>query len=90
MDLEHFDYGAYLRENHLEYPRYYEDAPFYKYYWEYQLHEIKKYFRELVDYAKEYSRQTRGEEVQVSGNFFTLMPSYFALEPYADVIITEM
>ena len=89
-DLDSFDYGQYLRENGLEYPKYYEDAPLYKYYWEYQLREIKKYFRELVEYAKAYSRETRGEEVEVSGNFFTVMPSYFALEPYADVIITEM
>lgn len=90
LDLDTFDYGQYLRDNNLEYPKYYEDAPLYKYYWEYQLHEIKKYFKELADYAKEYSRETRGEEVLVSGNFFTLMPSYYALEPYADVIITEM
>lgn len=90
VDLDTFDYGAYLRDNGLDYPVYYEDVPLYKYYWDYQLREIKTYFKELVDFAKAYSRETRGEEVQVSGNFFTVMPSYFALAPYADVIITEM
>lgn len=89
-DLETFDYGQYLRENHLDYPAYDEKIPLYKYYWDYQLRQIKRYFKELVDFAKEYSLRTRGKEVAVSGNFFTVMPSYFALAPYADVIITEM
>ncbi|MDR0656980.1 MAG: hypothetical protein LBG22_11755 [Treponema sp.] len=89
-DFQQFHYGEYILKNNLEYPRYYEDVPLYKYYWEYQLHQIKKYFAELVDYAKDYSRKTKNRDILVSGNFFTLMPSYYALEPYTDVIITEM
>jgi hypothetical protein len=88
-DLERFDYAGYLLKNNLDYPRYYEDVPLYKYYWDYQLRQIKKYFKELADYIKDYGRE-QGREVLVSGNFFTLMPSYFPLAPYADVIITEM
>lgn len=90
VDLDTFDYGKYIVENKLEYPVYYEEVPLYKYYWDYQLRHIKKYFKELVDHAKAYSLRTRGDEVLVSGNFFNVMPSYFALEPYVDVIITEM
>lgn len=90
MDFDNFHYGHYLQENGLDFPAYYEDVPLYKYYWEYQLFEIKKYFKELVDHAKQYSLQTRGDEVLVSGNFFNLMPSYFSMVPFVDVIITEM
>lgn len=90
LDLDNFNYGDYINENDLDYPVYYEEMPLYKYYWEYQLREIKKYFKELVDHAKEYGKKTKGKDILVSGNFFTLMPSYFALEPYVDVVITEM
>jgi hypothetical protein len=89
-DLDRFHYGEYIIKNKLEYPRYYEDVPLYRYYWEYQLHQIKKYFKELVDHAKDYSKKTKNRDILVSGNFFAIMPSYFALEPYTDVIITEM
>jgi len=89
VDLETFNYGEYLKSKNVIYPGNIDELPLFKYYWEYQLHAIKKHFKELADYAKSYGRE-KGREVLVSGNFFDIMPSYYPLEPYADVIITEM
>lgn len=89
VDLDTFNYGDYLKQNNIPYPGQLKDVPFYKYYWEFQLRAIKKYFNELVAYAKEYGK-TKGRDVLVSGNFFNIMPSYYPLESAVDVIITEM
>jgi hypothetical protein len=90
LDLDSFDYGTYIIQNNLEYPRSYSDVPLFKYYWDYQLRQIKRYFGEIVEFAKEYSRKTRGMEIPVSGNFFNVTHQYFAMEPCVDVVITEM
>jgi hypothetical protein len=89
VDLDTFNYGEYLKQNNIPYPGELKNVPFYKLYWEFQLHAIKKYFNELVVYAKEYGK-TKGRAVLVSGNFFNIMPSYYPLEKDVDVIITEM
>jgi hypothetical protein len=89
VDLDTFNYGEYLKQNNIPYPGQLKDVPFYKYYWEFQLRAIKKYFNELVVYAKEYGR-SNGKDILVSGNFFNIMPSYYPLESDVDVIITEM
>lgn len=89
VDLDTFNYGEYLKARNVVYPGNIEELPLFKFYWEFQLRAIKKYFKELADYAKEYGRQ-QGREVLVSGNFFDIMPSYYPMESSADVIITEM
>ena len=89
-DLDVFDYGAYIVSHNLEFPRYYKDVPLYKYYWDYQLRQIKRYFGEIVKFAKDYSRKRRGMEISVSGNFFNVTHQYFAMEPNVDIVITEM
>ncbi len=89
VNLDSFNYGEYLKSKNVDYPGNIAELPLYKYYWEFQLRAIKKYFKELADFAREYGR-TKGREVLVSGNFFDIMPSYYPMEPSADVIITEM
>ncbi len=89
VDLDTFNYGEYLKARKVVYPGNIEELPLFKFYWEFQLGAIKKYFKELADYAKGYGRQ-QGREVLVSGNFFDIMPCYYPMEPSADVIITEM
>ncbi len=87
IDLDTFNYKDYLIETHSSYPH---GAPFYREYWEFQMRAVKRYFSELVDYAKDYGKQTYGRDVQVSGNFFNLMPVYYPIECKVDVLITEM
>ena len=87
IDVARFNYRDYLLETGSEYPK---GAPFFRDYWEFQVRAVKRYFSELVDYAKAYARETHGREVLVSGNFFNLMPVYFPIVPKVDVIITEM
>lgn len=89
INLDEFNYGQYLKECNVSYPHDLNGVPLFKEYWEFQMHAIKKYFHELVEYAKAYGRN-KGKDVQVSGNFFNLMPQYYPMEPDVDVIITEM
>lgn len=67
-----------------------QEAPFFKDYWEFQVCEVRKYFSELVDFAKDYAKKTRGMDLPVSGNFYNLQPAYHPIVPKADIIITEM
>ena len=87
VDVSTFNYKDYLLEHHPSFPH---GAPFYRDYWEFQVRAVKRYFSELVDYAKDYARSEYDREVLVSGNFFNLMPCYFPIVPKVDVIITEM
>lgn len=87
IDLDTFDYKNYLIETGSPYPN---GAPFYREYWEFQLRAVKRYFTELTDYAKAYGRDTYGRKIEVSGNFFNLMPVYYPIESEVDVVITEM
>jgi hypothetical protein len=89
VDLDTFNYGEYLKSKNVVYPGNIDELPLYKYYWNFQLRAIKKYFKELADFARGYGKQ-KGREVLVSGNFFDIMPAYYPMEPSADVIITEM
>ncbi len=87
IDLDTFDYKTYINSGGYTFP---DGAPLFREYYEFQLRAVKKHFIELVDYAKQYSRESRGEEVLVSGNFFNCMPVYYPMEHNVDVIITEM
>jgi hypothetical protein len=87
IDLDKFNYKDYLIQTGSSYPH---GAPFYREYWEFQMRAVKRYFGELADYAKSYGRDAHGRDVQVSGNFFNLMPVYYPIEDKVDVLITEM
>ena len=51
-----------------------QEAPFFRDYWEFQVCEVRKYFSELVDFAKAYAKETRGIDLPVSGNFYNPRP----------------
>ncbi len=87
IDLDTFNYKDYLNEGGYDYPH---GDPLFNDYWEFQMYAVRKYFSELVDFAKEYSQEKYGYEVLVSGNFYNLNPVYYSIEPKADVLITEM
>lgn len=87
IDLDRFNYRDYLLEGGYDFP---EGAPFFRDYWEFQVFQVRRYFGELVDFAKDYAREKYGRELPVSGNFFNLQPAYYPIEPKADILITEM
>lgn len=89
LDLRDFDYGTYILENKIDFPNG-EDVPLFREYWEFQLTQITKYFTELTDFIRSYSRDTRGEAVLVSGNFFNGSPVYYTIRDTVDVVTTEM
>jgi hypothetical protein len=88
-DLSTFHYGRWLLSRGYDFKGRYAQTPLFYDYTAFQERNITRYFRELADYAREYAR-SRGREVLISGNFFNLFEHYYALEPYVDVVVTEM
>ena len=89
VDLETFHYGAWLLEQGFDFRSNYANTPLFSEYIRFQQGNIRTYFAELADYAREYAATT-GRRVLVSGNFFNLFEHYYAIEPFVDVIVTEM
>ena len=87
IDLDAFHYGEYLKRHGCTYP---EGAPFYRDYWEFQVRQVRRYFGELADYARQYAMEQYGRKIEVSGNFFNMQPAYYPIENKVDIIITEM
>jgi hypothetical protein len=89
VDLESFHYGEWLLGQGYDFQTNREDSPLFWEYLRFQRKTIKRYFGELADYAREYAA-SKGRSVLVSGNFFNLFAQYYPLEPFVDLIITEM
>lgn len=87
IDLEHFHYGEYLKEKGCTYP---EGAPFYRDYWEFQVCQVRQYFGELADHARQYALDKYGRKLEISGNFYNMQPAYYPIENKVDIVITEM
>lgn len=87
MDLETFHYGEYLKARGCTYP---EGAPFYRDYWEFQVRQVRRYFGELADHARQYALEKYGRKLEISGNFYNMQPAYYPIENKVDIVITEM
>ena len=87
IDLDTFRYGEYLNEHGCTYP---EGAPFFRDYWEFQVRQVRRYFTELADYARQYAMEKYGRKLLVSGNFYNMQPAYYPVENKVDIVITEM
>jgi hypothetical protein len=90
IDLEAFHYGEWLLAQGYDFKTNREGTPLFFEYHRYQTRQIRRYFGELADYARQYATE-KGRKVLVSGNFFNLVAHwYYAMEPKVDLIITEM
>ena len=89
VDLDTFHYGEWLLGQGYDFQGDRSTTPLFGAYYRAQCAAIKRYFAELAEYARSYGRSV-GREVLVSGNFFNLDPSYFALIDDVDLVITEM
>ena len=89
VDLDTFHYGTWLLERGFDFRGNYGNTPLFPQYILFQQGNIRTYFAELAEYAREYARAT-DREILVSGNFFNLFEHYFAIEPFVDVVVTEM
>ena len=87
IDLNVFDYGAYLRDHNSPFPK---GAPFYREYWEFQVRQVRRYFGELADFARQYAKERYNRDLLISGNFYNMQPAYYPIEPKVDIVITEM
>jgi hypothetical protein len=88
-DLSSFHYGEWLLARGFDFKGNWSSTPLFYDYTDFQQRNIRRYFAELATYTREYARGV-GREVQISGNFFNLFEHYYALEPFVDVIVTEM
>ena len=89
LNLECFNYKEFILEQGIDFPNG-DQVPLFKEYWEYQVLSVKQYFTELTDFIRSYGKETQGEEVLVSGNFFNGMPVYYPIRDTVDVVTTEM
>jgi hypothetical protein len=88
-ELSSFNYGEWLLARGFDFKGNWSGTPLFYLYAEFQQRNIRRYFAELATYAREYARGV-GRDVRISGNFFNLFEHYYALEPFVDVIVTEM
>ena len=89
QDLMDFHYGSYLLDRGFDFRSGFATTPLFYEYTAFQQRNITRYFGELAEYAREYARSI-GREVRISGNFFNLFEHYYPLEPFVDVVVTEM
>jgi hypothetical protein len=89
VDLEGFHYGSWLLARGFDFRSNYAKTPLFVEYMRFQQGNILTYFAELADYAREYAAAS-GRNILVSGNFFNLFEHYYAIEPFVDVVVTEM
>lgn len=87
ISLETFDYGEYLKANGHTFP---QGAPFYRDYWEFQVRQVRRYFGELTDFARNYALERYGRKIEISGNFYNMQPAYYPIENKVDIVVTEM
>lgn len=88
-DLESFHYGEWLRARGYDFMNERASTPLFFRYIAFQQRNIVESFIDVADYTREYAASV-GREVLVSGNFFNLFEHYYPMEPYVDVITTEM
>jgi hypothetical protein len=88
-DLAGFHYGRWLLERGHDFASPQAGTPLFGQYMDFQRANITRYFAELAGYAREYAAGA-GRDIQISGNFFNLFDNYHPLEPFVDVIVTEM
>ena len=87
INLDTFHYGEYLNGHGCSYP---DGAPFFRDYWEFQVRQVRRYFTELADFARQYAMEKYGRKLLVSGNFYNMQPAYYPVENKVDIVITEM
>ena len=89
VELSEFHYGRYLLDRGFDFRSGWATTPLFYDYARFQQRNIKRYFGELAEYARDHAR-SGGRELLISGNFFNLFEHYYNIEPFVDVIVTEM
>lgn len=96
LELGTFDYGEYLRakgygDEDLKGAQLKArlDIPLIKEFIKFNIYRLEDDFREIAEYVKKYSMQTRGRELPVTANLFNCMPHGEGLRKYCDVICGE-
>ncbi|HEY5583797.1 MAG TPA: hypothetical protein VIK78_04810 [Ruminiclostridium sp.] len=89
VNLDTFNYAEYLKERNIIYPGNLLNIPLFDIYWDFMLCAANKHFIELADYIKEYGK-SKGENIEVSGNFFNMGLNFVPLVDKVDYCVTEL
>jgi hypothetical protein len=89
MDLDSFNYAAYLRDQGYGPGDNPQSFPLYELYARSQQAAIAKYFKEMTHYIREYAAG-QGRQVRVAGNFYDCAPYYDPMVDQVDLAVTEM
>lgn len=96
LDLDTFDYRKFLqskgyRDEDLKNQQLAArmEIPLFKLFTRFNLERLEDDFRQIVEYVKGYSRETRGKELPVSANLFNCLPRAEGLRKYCDTICGE-
>lgn len=90
LNLDTFDYGAYLRERRVDWPHNFRSIPFSEVYWDFILETHNKHFQEVISYCREYGRKSKNVDIKVSGNFTNMHLLYYPSLEHVDCCITEL
>lgn len=89
VELETFDYRAWLLAQGFRAGTAPQRLPLYAEYCRFLQVSITETFHEIASYVKEYAA-SQGRKVRVAGNFYDCAPFYEAMVPDVDVLVTEM
>jgi len=89
LDLDAFDYRAFLLERGFRAGDSPRTMPLYHHFCQFLAETIVTTYREMADYARGYGASA-GRSVKVAGNFFNCSPEYDAMVAASDLLVTEM
>lgn len=89
VDLDTFDYAAYLRKQGVDFPNGLVDTPHFDLYWDFLIRSNNEHLKEIVAYTKEYARK-KNVPVRVSGNIFNLYLFNYPSWDDLDLMVTEL
>jgi hypothetical protein len=89
LDLDTFDYRAWLVGQGYKPGDAPQTLPLYQHYSRFLQLAIAETYRDIVDDARAYAA-AKGQSLRIAGNFFDCAPYYDPLIEVADVVVTEM
>lgn len=96
INLEQFNYREYLlglgyHDEDLKATQLVarQDIPLFQEFTKFNLERLEDDFRQICEYVKTYSKETRGKELPVSANLFNCLPRGEKLRKYCDTICGE-
>lgn len=90
LDLDTFDYAAYLNGMGFDYPnRPLKDTPLFDLYWDFWIRSNNENFKDVTNHIREYAR-SKNVKVRISANIFNLYLYNYPSWDDLDLMVTEL